>query len=323
MNCFTKKKGKFIMPINIPQRLPAYQTLKNENIFVLSTEMAEKQDIRPLQVAIVNLMPTKIETETQLMRLLSNTPIQVDITLIKTASHVSKNTSLEHMDAFYTTFDEIKHRKFDAMVITGAPVEKLPFESVDYWDELCKIMEWTKSNVYSTMHICWGAQAGLYYHYGIDKRELPQKLSGIYPQNVTEGQKNHPLLKGFDEVFNVPQSRYTEFIPEEVAVNKKLRILVESTCAGAGAHIIADKTNRQFFITGHAEYDADTLKNEYTRDVAKGINPQIPYNYFPDDNPENEPLYTWRGHASLMYSNWLNFCVYQEVAFDIEKNPAL
>jgi homoserine O-succinyltransferase len=311
------------MPINISRSLPAYKTLQTENIFVLSAESAAEQDIRPLQVAIVNLMPTKIETETQLMRLLSNTPIQVDITLIKTASHVSKNTSHEHMEAFYTTFDKIKHRKFDAMLITGAPVEKLPFEQVDYWEEICDIMEWTKSNVYSTMHICWGAQAGLYYHYGINKRELPSKLSGIYPQRVAEGERNHPLLKGFDEVFNVPQSRYTEIIPQEVAGNGKLRVLVESPLAGAGAHIIADKANRQFFVTGHAEYDNDTLKNEYTRDVDKGINPEIPYNYFPDDNPDNEPLYTWRGHASLMYSNWLNFCVYQETPFDISKIPPL
>jgi homoserine O-succinyltransferase len=309
------------MPINIPQSLPAYKTLKAENIFILSAEAAAEQDIRPLQVAIVNLMPTKIETETQLMRLLSNTPIQVDITLIKTASHTSKNTALEHMEAFYTTFDKIKHRKFDAMVITGAPVEKLDFKQVDYWQELCDIMEWTKSNVYSTMHICWGAQAGLYYHYGVSKRQLPQKLSGIYPHKVLSDKRNHPLLKGFDEVFHVPQSRYTEVVRENIDTNDSLHILAESELSGI--HIIADKTNRQFFVTGHAEYDADTLKNEYTRDVAKGINPQIPYNYFPDNNPDKEPLYTWRGHASLMYSNWLNFCVYQDVPFDIEKISAL
>ena len=305
------------MPINISKDLPAYKTLQDENIFVLCEQEALKQDIRPLQIAIVNLMPTKIETETQLMRLLSNTPIQVDITLIKTATHVSANTSSEHMTAFYTTFEQVKHRKFDALVITGAPVEKLAFEDVNYWNELCDIMEWSKTNAFSTMHICWGAQAGLYYHYGINKRELPKKLSGIYPHKVGVLERNHPLLKGFDEVFNVPQSRYTEVIPEQILANDKLRVLVSSSLSGA--HIITDTSGRQFFVTGHAEYDYDTLKNEYMRDVAKGINPDIPYNYFPGDNPENEPLYTWRGHASLMYSNWLNFCVYQESPYDLDK----
>ncbi|MCL1903204.1 MAG: homoserine O-succinyltransferase [Oscillospiraceae bacterium] len=302
------------MPINISSKLPAYKTLQDENIYVLSEEDAAKQDIRPLQIAIVNLMPTKIETETQLMRLLSNTPIQVDITLIKTATHISANTSSEHMEAFYTTFDRVKDRKFDALVITGAPVEKLAFEEVNYWNELCAIMEWSKTNSFSTMHICWGAQAGLYYHHGIGKRELPKKLSGIYPHKVHPTERNHPLLKGFDEVFNVPQSRYTEVNADEVDANSNLRVLVNSPLSGA--HIIADKTGRQFFVTGHGEYDHDTLKNEYVRDVEKGLAPEIPYNYFPGDNPENEPLYTWRGHASLMYSNWLNFCVYQETPFN-------
>ena len=310
------------MPINISKNLPAYTTLQDENIFVLCAEQALKQDIRPLQIAIVNLMPTKIETETQLMRLLSNTPIQVDITLIKTASHISKNTAEEHMSAFYTTFGKVKHRRFDALVITGAPVEKLEFEQVNYWQELCDIMEWSKTNAYSTMHICWGAQAGLYYHYGVNKRELTKKLSGIFPHKVDIAERNHPLLKGFDEVFNVPQSRYTEVIPEEVHANKNLRILVGSSLSGA--HIIegdlgAGAYGRQFFVTGHAEYDYDTLRNEYLRDLEKGINPDIPYNYFPGDNPDNEPLYTWRGHASLMYSNWLNFCVYQNSPYDLSE----
>lgn len=305
------------MPINIPGKLPAYDTLKNENIYVMSTEAAAMQDIRPLQIAIVNLMPTKIETETQLMRLLSNTPIQVDITLIKTATHISANTSAEHMKTFYTTFDKVKERKFDALVITGAPVEKLDFKEVNYWDELCQIMEWSKSNAFSTMHICWGALAGLYYHYGINKRELPAKLSGIFPHKVCDGEHNHPLLKGFDEEFNVPQSRYTEVIEEEIESHRDLRILVRSELSGA--HIISDSTGRQFFVTGHAEYDYDTLKKEYERDIEKGLNPDIPYNYFPDDNPENTPIYTWRGHASLMYSNWLNFCVYQETPFELNK----
>ena len=303
------------MPINISSKLPAYKTLQQENIFVISSEAAALQDIRPLQIAIVNLMPTKIETETQLMRLLSNTPIQVDITLIKTATHVSANTSREHMESFYTTFDKVKNRKFDALLITGAPVEKLLFEQVDYWEELCGIMEWSKSNAFSVMHICWGAQAGLYYHYGINKRELPKKLSGIYPHKVHPDECNHPLLKGFDELFYVPQSRYTEAISEEINANPNLKVLVNSQLSGV--HIIADRSSRQFFVTGHGEYDNNTLKNEYLRDVAKGINPEIPYNYFPGDNPENTPLYTWRGHASLMYSNWLNFCVYQETPYDL------
>jgi homoserine O-succinyltransferase len=258
-------------------------------------------------------MPTKIETETQLLRLLSNTPIQVDITLIRTASYAGKNTSTEHMSAFYTTFDQVQHQKFDALLITGAPVEQLAFEEVAYWRELCEIMEWSKSNVFSTMHICWGAQAGLYYHYGINKRELPAKLSGIYPHSVSA---SHPLLRGFDEVFNVPQSRYTEALPEEIAADSRLSVLATSPISGA--HIIADKASRQFFVTGHAEYDADTLAKEYERDVAKGINPALPYNYYPDDNPALQPLYTWRGHASLMYSNWLNFCVYQETPFELD-----
>ena len=308
-------KGNSAMPINISQNLPAYKTLKQENIFVLCAEEALKQDIRPLKIAIVNLMPTKIETETQLLRLLSNTPIQVDITLIKTA-HISRNTSFEHMEAFYSTFDDVKHHNFDALVITGAPVERLAFEEVDYWQELCKIMEWSKTNAFSVMHICWGAQAGLYYHYGVDKRELPAKLSGIFPHKVDIKERNHPLLKGFDEVFNVPQSRYTEAIPEQIQDNDDLRILVSSPLSGA--HIIVSKSGRQFFVTGHGEYDSDTLKNEYLRDVSKGLNPSIPYNYFPGDNPVNEPLYTWRGHASLMYSNWLNFCVYQEAPFELD-----
>ena len=309
------------MPINIPQRLPAYKTLQNENIFVLSEEAALRQDIRPLQIAIVNLMPTKIETETQLMRLLSNSPLQVDITLIKTATHISANTSAEHMSNFYTTFDKVKSRKFDALVITGAPVERLAFEQVNYWEELCNIMEWSKTNAFSTMHICWGAQAGLYYHYGIDKQILPAKLSGIYPHKVCKDELNHPLLKGFDENFNVPQSRYTEVVPEQVEAHPNLRVLVDSPLSGA--HIISDESGRQFFITGHSEYDHDTLLNEYLRDKAKGINPQVPYNYFPDDNPANVPLYTWRGHASLMYSNWLNFCVYLETPYDVDKIPPI
>ncbi|MCL2697219.1 MAG: homoserine O-succinyltransferase [Oscillospiraceae bacterium] len=313
------------MPINIPRTLPAFQTLSGENVFVMCEELAQKQDIRPLEVAIVNLMPTKIETETQLLRLLSNTPIQVNVTLIKTATHISKNTALEHMETFYTTFNKIKNRKFDALVITGAPVEKLPFEEVTYWEELCSIMEWSKTNVFSTMYICWGAQAGLYYHYRINKQNLETKLSGIYSQVVVKKHQNHPLLKGFSDYFYVPQSRYTEIISEDVDKNENLDVLATSRTSGrwktkkSGDHIIADKTGRQFFITGHAEYDTDTLAKEYERDKDKNLEPNIPHNYFDKNTPKNAITNTWRGHASLMYSNWLNFCVYQKTPFDINR----
>ncbi|MCL2077593.1 MAG: homoserine O-succinyltransferase [Oscillospiraceae bacterium] len=302
------------MPINIPQNLPAFQTLSEENVFVISDERALRQDIRALEVAIVNLMPTKIETETQLLRLLSNTPLQVNITFIRTATHKSKNTSQEHMSTFYTTFEEIKGKYYDALFITGAPVELLPFEQVTYWNELCGIMEWSKINAYSTIHICWGALAGLYYHYGIEKRPLEKKLSGVYPQKVNV--KNHPLFKGFDDIFNVPHSRYTEVSTEEIRKCPDLTLLALSELSGA--HIIADKSGRQIFITGHPEYDRESLKNEYLRDLSKGINPDLPYNYFPGDDPEKEPFNSWGAHASLMYSNLLNFCVYQETPYLIE-----
>ncbi len=301
------------MPINIPNNLPAYRTLVNENIFVMSHAKASVQDIRPLKIAIVNLMPTKIETETQLMRLLSNTPLQVDITLIRTETYLSKNTSEEHLITFYTTFDEVHEEYYDALFITGAPVEHLEFEEVSYWNELCRIMEWSKSHAFSTVHICWGAFAGLYYHYGIQKHILPEKLSGIFPHRLNA--VNHPLLKGFDDVFYVPHSRNTEVKLSDIENCGKLSLLSYSDIAGA--YIIANNNNRQIFITGHAEYDRETLKNEYLRDKAKGLSPKIPYNYFPGDNPEKTPAFTWRGHASLMYSNWLNLCVYQETPFDL------
>jgi len=307
------------MPINIPHTLPAYKTLTDERVFVISAEKALKQDIRALKIAIVNLMPTKIETETQLLRLLSNTPLQVDITLIRTATYISKHASYQHMADFYKTYDDVKNEKFDALLITGAPVEKLPFEQVAYWDELCEIMDWSRSNAFSVMHICWGAQAGLYHHYGINKRGLPKKISGVFPHRCMV--ENHPLLKGFDEVFNVPHSRYTEVDENAVKNCPDLEVLVYSELSGA--HIIADKSGRQIFIFGHGEYDRDTLKTEYFRDLENGINPDVPYNYFPDDNPELPPRYTWGGHASLMYSNWLNFCVYQETPFDLENLTAL
>lgn len=303
------------MPINIPNNLPAYRTLINENIFVISHDKAKIQDIRPLKIAIVNLMPTKIETETQLMRLLSNTPLQVDITLIRTETYLSKNTSEEHLSMFYTTFDEVQDKFYDALFITGAPVEHLEFEEVSYWNELCRIMEWSKSHAFSTVHICWGAFAGLYYHYGIKKYSLQNKLSGVFAHKINA--LNHPLLNGFDDVFYVPHSRNTEVRIGDIENCPDLALLAYSDVAGA--YIAADKTNRQFFITGHAEYDRDTIKKEYQRDLAKGISPDLPVNYFPNDNANLTPLFTWRGHASLMYSNWLNFCVYQETPFDLQQ----
>ncbi|MCH5323904.1 MAG: homoserine O-succinyltransferase [Eubacterium sp.] len=303
------------MPINIPNNLPAFSTLLSENIFVMSHEKASKQDIRPLKVAIVNLMPTKIVTETQLLRLLSNTPLQVDITLVKTETHNPKNTSQEHLINFYCNFNDIKDQYFDALIITGAPVELLNFESVNYWKELCDIMEWSKSHAFSTVHICWAAFAGLYYHYGIQKRVLNKKLFGVFPHKINA--VNHPLLKGFDDVFMVPHSRYTEVDINEVERHPDLALLSYSDTAGA--YIIADRTNRQIFITGHGEYDRNTLKDEYTRDIEKGLPIDIPYNYFPGDDPKLTPNFSWRGHASLMYSNWLNFCVYQETPYDLTK----
>ena len=302
------------MPINIPNSLPAFSTLTDENVFVISNEEALRQDIRALEVAIVNLMPSKIETETQLLRLLSNTPIQVNITFIRTATYISKNASREHMAMFYTTFEDIKEKYYDALFITGAPVELLPFEQVTYWEELCRIMEWSKSHAFNTIHICWGAQAGLYYHYGLEKHPLERKLFGVFPQKVEV--KNHPLFKGFDDVFNVPHSRYTDIKTEDIKKCPKLTLLASSELSGA--HIVADKTGRQIFINGHVEYDRDTLKREYLRDIEKGLDTPLPYNYFPDNDPSREPVNSWCGHGSLMYSNWLNFCVYQETPYQIE-----
>ncbi|MCM1334873.1 MAG: homoserine O-succinyltransferase [Bacteroides sp.] len=302
------------MPINIPRELPAFETLAGENIFVMESEKAIRQDIRPLRAAIFNLMPTKIETETQLLRLLSNTPIQVDITLLRTATHIPKHTAPEHLAMFYKTLDEIWDEYFDALIITGAPVERYDFEQVSYWAELCKIMEWSRSHAFSTMHICWGAFAGLYYHYGIPKYNLSEKMFGVFPHRVTA--VNHPLLKGFDDIFYAPHSRFSEVRREDILANPGLTLLAESD--QAGVYIVSDRTNRQIFITGHGEYDLGTLKNEYQRDLAKGESDvPLPYGYFPDDNPSREPKFTWRAAASLMYSNWLNFCIYQETPFDI------
>jgi len=301
------------MPIKIPNGLPAAQTLNDENIFVMEETRAGMQDIRPLEILLVNLMPKKIETETQLSRLLGNTPLQVNLTLVMMNSHESKNTSREHMLAFYKTFDEVKDRKFDGMIITGAPVELMDFEKVEYWDELCEIMEWSKDNVYSTFHICWGAQAGLYYHYGIQKQLLPEKMFGIFPHHVDH--KNPILMRGFDEEFWVPHSRHTTVDPEDVAAVSELKIL--ATSDEAGVYALMTKNGRQIFIMGHSEYDRYTLKAEYDRDVSAGLEIKVPKNYFPDDDPAKAPVMRWRAHANLLYSNWLNYFVYQETPYDI------
>lgn len=302
------------MPIKISDNLPAYTTLINENIFVMTDDAAEHQDIRPLRIAILNLMPMKIETETQLLRLLSNTPIQVDIELVQMASHISKNTSMEHLLKFYKTFEEIKDERFDGLIITGAPIEHLHYTDVDYWEELCEIFEWSKTHVYSTLHICWGAQAGLYYHYNVPKYDLPQKCFGIFPHHIEKPMD--PLLKGFDELFMVPHSRHTEVRREDIEKCDELEILTASDISGV--HIIGAKNGRQYFITGHSEYDRCTIANEYFRDVKKGLPIQIPANYFPDDDVTKEPIFSWRCHANQMFSNWLNYCVYQKTPYDLE-----
>lgn len=303
------------MPIRISQDLPAYQILQNENIFVMTHDRAEQQDIRPLKILILNIMPKKIETETQILRLLSNTPLQVDIELMHVASHVSKNTSLSHLETFYTTFGEIKDKHYDGMIITGAPVEHLPYEQVDYWDEICQIMEWSKTHVFSTLHICWAAQAGLYYHFGIPKYPLAHKMFGIFPHVVEV--EHSLLLKGFDECFYVPHSRNTEIRRADIEQVSQLEILTSSPMSGV--HIVANKNGRQYFITGHSEYDRDTIAQEYFRDRDKGIDIQIPYHYFPEDDPTRTPRVTWRCHANLMFSNWLNYCVYQRTPYNLDE----
>ncbi len=301
------------MPIKIDNQLPAKRSLEMENIFVMTESRALRQDIRPLRILILNLMPTKIETETQLLRLLSNSPIQVEVELLQTATHSAKNTSKEHMLKFYKVFDDVKNEKFDGMVITGAPVEQMPFEQVDYWDELCSIFKWTKTNVYSTFHICWGAQAGLYYHYGVPKYDLDEKVFGVFPHRSLDNY--HPLLRGFDDVFYVPHSRHTEIRRSDIALVKDLQILSYSDMAGV--HLISDMDCRNFFATGHSEYDRNTLALEYFRDVNKGLKIKVPYNYFPDDDPKRTPIMTWRGSASLLFTNWLNYFVYQKTPYDL------
>ena len=301
------------MPIQIPNDLPAAETLKNENIFVMNQTRAETQHIRPLEIVLLNLMPTKIVTETQLSRVLGNTPLQVHLELMMISSHKSKNTPEEHLLSFYKTFDELKDRKFDGMVITGAPVEHLPFEEVDYWDELVRIMEWSKTHVHSTFHICWAAQAGLYYHYGIQKRPLPEKLFGVYPHHADY--KRAILLRGFDDTFWAPHSRHTTIDRADVEAVPGLKILASSD--EAGVYIIMNKEGRQIFVTGHSEYDPDTLEREYLRDKAQGLPIHVPVNYYPNDDDTKPPIVRWRGHGNLLYSNWLNYFVYQTTPYDI------
>lgn len=302
------------MPIRTQSDLPAKETLENENIFVMDETRAMHQDIRPLKVAILNVMPLKEETELQLLRVLSNTPLQVDVTFLNVKSHISQNTSASHLNKFYTFYDEIKNEKFDGLIITGAPVEQLAFEDVDYWEELCQIFEWSKKNVTSTLHICWGAQAGLYYHFGLEKKELKEKITGIYKHRVKN--RKEPLVRGFDDEFYAPHSRYTEVSKEDVENCDKLKILAESD--EAGVFICISEGGKQVFVTGHPEYDRYTLDSEYKRDMGKGLNPKIPYNYYPDDNPKNRPLLQWRSHSINLYSNWLNYYVYQITPYDVE-----
>ena len=302
------------MPIKIPNLLPATQVLLNENIFVMTETRAITQDIRPLKILMLNLMPKKITTETQIARLIGNTPLQVELELLQTATHQSKHTSAEHMLAFYKTFDEVKHKKYDGMIITGAPVENLPFEEVDYWDELCEIMEWSKTHVTSTFHICWGAQAGLYYHYGVKKYPLQKKLFGVFEHKLDY--KQSILFRGFDDTFVVPHSRHTTCNREDIEAVPDLKIL--SSSEEAGVFVCATDKGRQIFVTGHSEYDADTLKNEYLRDKNAGLPIDLPKNYFPDDDDTKEPIVRWRSCANLLYTNWLNYFVYQSTPYNIE-----
>lgn len=303
------------MPLIIPNQLPAAESLQKENIFTMDQARAMTQDIRPLKIVIVNLMPTKIATETQLARVLANSPLQVEMTLVQMDSHASTHISQEHMDTFYKTLDEIKHDYFDGMILTGAPVEQMPYEQVDYWKELCEIFEFCKTHVYSNMFICWGAQAALYYYFGIDKHLLDQKVFGVFEHKVTRAY--NPLVRGFDSLFYAPHSRHTEIKKEEILEHPELRILAESE--EVGPHIISTDNGRQIFVLGHQEYDKDTLAGEYFRDVKKGLDIKVPANYFKDDDPEQEILFRWRAHANLLFSNWLNYYVYQNTPFNISE----
>ena len=301
------------MPLIIPKTLPAYGVLGSENVFVMHKRRARTQHIRPLRIVALNLMPTKIATETQLARLLANSPLQVQLTLLHTASHAASHVPGGHMEAFYKTFDEIRGERFDGMIITGAPVEQMPFEEVDYWPELCQIMDFTRTNVYSTLHVCWGAQAALYHHFGIEKRPLPQKVFGIFPHRVTR--PSNPLVRGFDEEFWAPHSRHTGIDEEQVKACKDLRVLAESD--EAGIYLMSTDSGRQIFVTGHPEYERLTLDAEYRRDVAKGLPIAPPRHYYPGDDPSKEPVYRWRAHAFLLYTNWLNYYVYQNTPYDL------
>jgi homoserine O-succinyltransferase len=303
------------MPVIIPNGLPAAESLQNENIFTMHADRASSQDIRPLKIVIVNLMPTKIATETQLTRVLSNSPLQVELTLITMGSHESTNISQDHLNTFYKTIDEIKDEYFDGMILTGAPVEQMPYEDVDYWKELCEIFDFAKTHVYSTMFICWGAQAGLYYHYGIDKHMLDQKVFGVFEHNVIR--THNPLVRGFDEVFYAPHSRHTEILREDIEACSELRILADSP--EVGPHIVSTENGRRIFILGHQEYDKETLAGEYFRDVNKGLEIDVPKNYFKNDDPTEDILFRWRGHASLLFNNWLNFYVYQATPYNLEE----
>lgn len=303
------------MPIRIPDSLPATSILEGENIFVMTEHRALHQDIRPLRVLLLNLMPTKVETENQILRKLSNTPLQVEIDLLYTASHIPKNTSEEHLESFYVSLDEIRDRKYDGMIITGAPVEHIEFEDLDYWPELAEIMDWSKTHVFSTFHICWGAEAGLYYHYGIQKHPLGKKMSGVFEHRVVK--TTSPLVRGFDDVFMAPHSHFYSVDPVDVENDERLEVI--ATSDEAGLYLVKSVDSRHFFVFGHSEYDTDTLKGEYFRDLEKGMDPEVPAHYFPDDDPTREPLSTWRAEGSLLYTNWLNYYVYQATPYDIDQ----
>ncbi len=305
------------MPIRVQNDLPVKEILEQENIFVMDEYRAAHQDIRPISIGLLNLMPLKEDTELQILRSLSNTPLQVDVTFVRMTSHVSKNTSTSHIYKFYEPFEAIKEKRFDGFIITGAPVEQMPFEEVDYWEELVDIMEWTKTNVTSTLHLCWGAQAGIYYHYGINKKQLPQKLSGVFRHRVRN--RKIPLVRGFDDIFYAPHSRHTE-VPQDL-LEKDARITILADSARAGVFLCMAQDGRQIFVMGHPEYDRMTLDSEYKRDTGKGLNPQIPENYYPDDDPENKPVLTWRSHANNLYTNWLNYYVYQVTPYDLYGTP--
>jgi homoserine O-succinyltransferase len=301
------------MPINVNGDLPAVQVLSEEGIFIMPSERAQRQDIRPLRIAILNIMPTKEQTETQLLRLLSNTPLQVEVVLLHPATHTSKNTSEKYLKTFYSTFDEVSDQKFDGLIITGAPVEQIPFEEVTYWNELTRILDWSRKHVFSTLHICWGAQAGLYYHYGIQKYILDEKMFGIFCHTCNN--RTIPLMRGFDETFWAPHSRHTEVHRKDIEKVSDLEILCESE--ESGVYIIQGKGGRQVYVTGHPEYDRNTLRDEYRRDVSRGLDIALPKNYFEGDDPDRDPIIRWRGHASLLFSNWLNYYVYQETPYDL------